>query len=133
MVIALSGMVCATGVRAQTLPAQEQSHGISYVTGGFGENMAAAFKAAEASYPLGLTFAEDAGGGPRPYVADVAVQIRRDDQLVFDVASAGPFLLVQLPPGSYVVEATYQGRKQSIRANIREGAPVHKVLTWKAP
>lgn len=118
---------------AQTgLPPAQQANGIEYITGGFGDEMSAAFKQAQASYPLALTFAEDAGGGSRPYIAEVRVLIKDEaGQVVMDVPSAGPYFLARLEPGSYVVEATYMENTQTHEVSISSGSPTQKVLTWK--
>jgi len=120
------------GVRAQLPPAQT-SGGVEYVTGGFGADMAQAFKEAQSGYPLALTFAAaDGDGGSRPYVADVHVVIRRaDGSAVLDVPSAGPYLLVRLDPGRYVVEATYLGDSQTHDVTVKEGGPAQRVFTWE--
>lgn len=118
---------------AQTgLPPVQQDNGIEYVTGGFGDEASTAFKQAQAAYPLALTFAEDAGGGSRPYVAEVRVLIKDDaGQVVMDVPSAGPYFLARLEPGSYVVEASYMGNTQTHEVSVSSGSSTQKVLTWK--
>lgn len=138
------GLVLATGVftallafasiaQTATLPSPQTSNGIEYVTGGFGEDMAQAFKAAESAYPLGLTFAEDAGGGSRPYVADVGVSIKDSSgATILEAPSTGPYFLAKLKPGQYRIDATYQGKTQTLNVKIGEGHPARHVMTWKA-
>ena len=114
------------------LPPAQTSGGVEYVTGGFGSDMSEAFKAAEADYPLTLVFAAtDEGGGSRPYIADVNVVIKQSDgDIVVDVPAAGPYLLLRLDPGSYVIDATYTGRTQTHNVVVKEGGPTRLVLTW---
>ena len=114
------------------LPPVQQSNGTEYVTGGFGDNAAQAFKQAEASYPLTLVFAEDAGGGSRPYVAEVAVVVKDDaGKVIMDVPSAGPYLLARLEPGKYRIDATYMGKTQTQEIQVTQSQPIRQVLTWK--
>lgn len=125
--LALAGMAQAQ----QGLPAAQQANGTEYVTGGFGDDAARAFKQAESSYPLTLVFAEDAGGGSRPYIAEVQVVVKdADGQHVLEVPSAGPYLLLKLQPGTYQVEASYMGKSQIQEVRVSEGQPSRHVLTW---
>lgn len=135
-------VVCAAGVLMLAaasiafaqggLPAAQKAGNVEYVTGGFGENMADAFKQAESSYPLALTFAEDAGGGSRPYVAEVGLVIKdKSGNVVADVPSVGPYFLARLEPGSYSVEATYMGKTQTQAVTVKEGGTAKQVITWK--
>lgn len=114
------------------LPATQSANGTEYVTGGFGENGADAFKQAESSFPLTLVFAEDAGGGSRPYVAEVSVVVKKDNgELALEVPSAGPYLLVKLKPGNYRVEATYMGQTKTQDVKISDSQPTRHVMAWK--
>lgn len=126
--------LCVAGLsQAQTgLPEVQTSNGVEYVTGGFGADGADAFKQAEASYPLTLVFAEDAGGGSRPYLAEVRVVVKNaSGETVMDVPSAGPYLLAKLQPGTYNVEASYGGETQTHSVQVGESQPKRLVLTWK--
>lgn len=114
------------------LPPVQQANGTEYVTGGFGDNAAQAFKQAESAYPLTLVFAEDAGQGSRPYVADVSVVVKDDTgKVVMQVPSAGPYLLARLAPGKYQIEATYMGQTQTQEVQLAEAQPSRQVFTWK--
>lgn len=128
----LVAAVASVGIAQTGLPPAQNAGGVEYVTGGFGDDMAEAFKQAEASYPLALTFAEDAGGGSRPYIAEVRVVIKDEaGNVVMDVPSAGPYFLARLAPGKYVVEATYMGDTQTHDVTVAQGDSLRQVLTWK--
>ena len=126
---AMAGASFAQGA----LPAPQTSNGIEYVTGGFGDDMAEAFKSAQSEYPLALTFAEDAGGGSRPYLAEVDVSIKdQSGETVLEVPSTGPYFLAKLKPGKYRVEATHMGKTQTQNVTVGEGGSGRHVMTWKA-
>lgn len=114
------------------LPQAETAQGIKYVTGGFGSEEAAAFKAGKAQYPVSLTFAATDEDGTTPYVADVSVEFADEKgNTVLTLPSVGPYLLVDLPAGNYTVRASYEGKSQS--QEIKVGAPgsVDARIAWK--
>lgn len=114
------------------LPASQTANGVEYVSGGFGEDGAQAFKQAEASWPLSLVFAEDAGGGSRPYVAEVRVVIKdASGNVRMEVPSAGPYFLARLEPGAYTVEATYLGKTQTQKVTVGQGETRRHTFAWK--
>jgi hypothetical protein len=61
-------------------------------------------------YPLRLAFSR--AGTPRAeYVANVAVTITdAKGRNIFELAAAGPYLLLKVPPGRYAVTATYENQ-----------------------
>ena len=131
----ISGAVLAMAALASTawaqLPPAQTSGGVEYVTGGFGSDMAKAFKSAAADYPLTLVFAAtDEGGGAQPYIADVTVTVKQEGNVLVEIPDAGPYLLLRLDPGSYVIDASYTGRTQTQDVVVKAGAPARYVLTW---
>lgn len=95
---------------AGALPAPQQSGGVSYITGGFGDNQANAFKEAGAKHSVMMVFSETGGA----YLADIPVQIKaKGEGANVDIKAAGPYLLIDLPDGSYTVQASHQGKSQS--------------------
>ncbi len=131
---ALALALSSTSWAQSGLPEPKTANGIEYVTGGFGEDGAAAFKQAEAGYPLSLVFAEDAGEGSRPYVADVNLLIKNEaGDVVMEVPAAGPYFLAKLKPGKYKVEATYMGKTQTQVVNVGQGGANQNVMAWKTP
>lgn len=92
------------------LPAPQQSGGVSYITGGFGDNQANAFKEAGAKHSVMMVFSETGGA----YLADIPVQIKaKGDGANVDIKAAGPYLLIDLPDGAYTAQASHQGKTQS--------------------
>jgi hypothetical protein len=107
VLIALA-MVQATsvlGAEVGELPQVQMHDGITYVTGGFGQEESCAMKAAAGNYDLMLTFAERDGS----YVADVNVQIIDSSGRTALQTVSGPLLLVNLPAGKYRIAADYNG------------------------
>ncbi len=87
------------------------SGGVSYVSGGVGQEQQAALAARRREFNLYLTFAR-AGSGE--FLADVALQItdrKRNPVLAAD--GVGPQVLVKLPAGTYWVNATFGNQEQS--------------------
>jgi len=78
-------------------------------------------------YPLKLEFSLRTG----PYVADVDVDIFQDGRKVKSIHSPGPWLYVDLEPGSYAVTATLEdGRKQGAQFTITEDKQQQVILSW---
>lgn len=115
------------------LPAQEIQGNISYVTGGVGEDEAAALKRAAAGYPLELQFVQKAW--PRDeFLAGVKVRIRdRSKSVLLDTVSEGPYLLAKLPAGTYQIEAEHEGMVKRQTVAIRAGKHERAVFVWAPP
>ncbi len=105
---------------AETLPMQEQQVGdVTYVTGGVGEAEAAVMRDMAKDYQLEITFLQKKPGQREEFLADVKVQIQDEQQnAVLDITTDGPFLLVNLPQGNYLVKAEYYGEVKSLVAHI---------------
>jgi hypothetical protein len=94
---------------AMPLPAPKESGGVTWVSGGVPDEQLAAVKAARASYPLVVELFQN-NGNKNQYTANARVRlIDAKGQVVLDEASEGPFFLVKPAPGTYRVEATYEG------------------------
>lgn len=93
--------------------------------GGVGDDDQQRIKAEARQKGLLVTFA--AAGGA--YLADVDVEIRRGSEVVVQGRCDGPLMLVDLPPGSYAITATAQGRtqKQAVKVGAR---PSSIVMRW---
>jgi len=120
----------ASRADSSSLPAVKMQGGVSYVTGGIGEDEAAAFKSAAATYPLELLFAQQTP--PKDsYIADVRIVIRdRSGNPVLNTTAEGPFLLAKLPAGTYQIEADYGGVQKRQAVEIHPGTHRRAVFVW---
>ncbi|TMG98592.1 MAG: carboxypeptidase regulatory-like domain-containing protein [Betaproteobacteria bacterium] len=109
LLLACALVVAAPVVRAD-LPAAQTEGAVSWVSGGIGEGAAADFKAAQSQYALSIEMSRRALP-KNEYVSDAEVKIvDAKGAAVLQTKADGPFMLVKLPPGSYRVEATLDGK-----------------------
>jgi len=107
-----------------------QDRGIAYVTGGVGEDEAAAMRAVASHYSMRARFTTSAG----EFVSDVSVRMSNaDGQLIFAANSDGPYLYAQVPPGRYRLSATLNGVERSRSIDIPQRGGTDVSLTWPAP
>jgi hypothetical protein len=108
---------------AASLPAPRSQGGVAFVTGGIGEAEDQAFRAALPRYALALQFAARSGeGAGDQHLSDVDVRIVDGSKReILRTIAEGPWLLVDLPPGRYVVTAEFSGmvRAQSVQVGPR--------------
>jgi hypothetical protein len=124
---AVSLSVPLGAARAAVVESQHAG-GVRSLQGGVGEAEQQQMKAAAADYSLGLTFASDSGA----YLADVAVRVLdAKGRAVFDTTVRNPIVLVDLPPGRYSIEATYQGRTQRSSVDLAQGKSRALTLRWR--
>lgn len=113
----------STGVQVQP----QQQNGISYLSGGIGEDEAKAIQQAK-GYNLHMTFSI---GVENKYVPDVDVVIQKEPgQTVLTLSQAGPLVYVQLPPGKYTVVATRSGEAKHDTADVGSGTARNLVFHW---
>lgn len=114
----------------RTSPAERRQGSATYVTGGVGKDEAEAFRAMAPRYALSLEFAR--ANAPRgDFLADVDVTVINDrGQPVLDAVAEGPFLLANLPAGTYTVRANSDGRVKSQTVTITPGHNRHLTFAW---
>jgi hypothetical protein len=101
MLFAASGFAQTDATPAE--PTVLMQHGIRYVSGGIGEDEAAAMNKMAEQYSLRVMVAGQGG----EYLSDVDVTIASAaGKQIFAARTDGPFLLVRLPAGHYRVSAT---------------------------
>jgi hypothetical protein len=114
-----------TGVQTQPM----QQNGITYLSGGIGEDEARAIGQAQ-GYNLHMTFAV---GPENKYVPDVDVTVQNESgQALLTLSDAGPLVYVQLPPGKYSVVATRNGEERRDTADVGSGAARKLVFHWNS-
>lgn len=115
--------VDSAGVQVQP----QQQNGITYLSGGIGEDEARAIGQAH-GYNLHMTFAI---GPENKYVPDVDVTVQSaSGQTLLTLSDAGPLVYVQLPPGKYNVVATRNGEARRDTAEVGNCAARNLVFHW---
>ncbi len=111
-------------------PPPQRVGDIRYVTGGIGVDAAEAMRRLRGEYPMSFTFAlRDAGRNQ--FVSGVFVRISRRGTPILELATEGPYLLVDLPPDSYHITAgSNLGPVQERDFSIREGRHTDMLILW---
>ena len=92
--------------------------GVSYVSGGVGEDSRERLKAFAAAFNLKLLLARKSG----EYLGDVEVIINdAKGKEVLKAKAEGPIFMANLPAGSYEVVATTEGQTQKQRVSVVKG------------
>jgi hypothetical protein len=101
-----------------------------FVTGGVTAEETADLRTKQPFFSISLLTAARGSGA---YLATVHVRIV-DGQgtLVLDTDMDGPYLLVDLAPGKYELEAVHSGETQKRTLTLREGNPQRLVLYFKS-
>lgn len=104
---------------------------VTYISGGIGQGEAAKIKQLAKSYPLEIVCVQKVSG-TESYIANVKVEIvDAKGNIMLDVVTEGPYLLVNLPRGSYIVSADYNGVVKHSRVSI-SGKHKRLVHAWPA-
>ena len=99
------------------LPQVEHAGPVAYMNGGAGLDEAGYMKAHAREFSLQVIFS---GRGGEYGVAD-RVSVQRGGEEIAAVEEAGPYLLMQLPPGRYTVEADFDGGVERRSVTIGQG------------
>ena len=103
--------------------------GIAYITGGVGQDEAAALRGMARGYSMRATFMTGTG----EYLSGVAVEVSRSDgTVVFAARSDGPYLFAQLPPGHYRVAATFDTTARTKQITVPSHGSIRFTLVWPA-
>lgn len=103
------------------------TQGFPYLTGGVSSEERKILETSRKAYNVQLTFAEKAGA----YLADVNVVLTgAKGREIVAIKTNGPFLYIQLPPGSYGVSATFKGETKKSRFIVGQDKAVRQTLVW---
>ncbi len=113
------------------LPPAQKVDGVRYMTGGIGVDSAAAMRKVRSQYVLAVTFLFLECGADE-FLADVAVRIEEEGGItVAQLHSDGPYLYVDLPPGTYRMTASSAvGEPKQLHFRIVEGKPEDLTVRW---
>jgi hypothetical protein len=128
--IALIACFLTTVVWAQ-VPEAQRSQGISYITGGVGEEESTAILAEAKQWPLLLELSQlENGRGVWIFGSQIKIANAKG-AMIFDAKADGPYMLVNLDAGDYVIQASYQGVEQKRAISIKTGQPQKISIFWK--
>lgn len=126
----LLGVAASATVLAQPTAGTSRYAGIDYLNGGIGSEEADRMREMSAGYPVQMTFAQR-NQGMDEFVADVNLRITDSrGRTVVDLLAQGPIFLLQVPPGSYTVEAEYQGEVKTRRLDVAPGRHDRLGFEW---
>lgn len=123
---------CPSALWAQ-LPVIEQLAGIKYIQGGVTKPESSAMQAQVTKWPLYVMMSSsERGSQSRSWALGVRIQVwdAEQDQVVFEHASLGPLLLVDLPIGQYVLRAYYEGQVQEKKFQLKKMETTRLHLHW---
>lgn len=125
-------LACALGglqVHAQSsdgLPMATESGPVSVISGGVDLDQAERMKQASGRYPLRVVFSVPGGN----YAVPDEFTLMRDGSEMVTIPTAGPWLLIDLPPGTYTMKARVEERVFNRTVTVsRRGSTVH----WQVP
>ena len=113
------------------IPDTKYSQGISYITGGVGQNETDAILAEAKEWPVMLELSQ-IQNGRGVWIAGVSIKaMDAKKQLIFDALADGPYMLINFVPGDYVLEADYQGVIQRRALAVKADSSQKISLFWK--
>jgi hypothetical protein len=127
--LSLALAVSLAPAAALAAPAQpQQQNGVSYISGGVGQDEQNAMRALRSDYNLRLTFATKQTGAYRSDVQLDVVDAKGNS--VLSVANTGPMLFARLPPGVYRISASAEGK--TFKRSVKVGAGAKEMtLHWE--
>jgi hypothetical protein len=132
LVALLTAAVIPVAAPRAAMSLAERSQGsVSYVSGGIGEDQAAALRQAAANYSLTLELASAAGGPRGAYVSNAKVDIwDASGKDVLDITAEGPLVLVKLPSGTYHVAVNWNGMQRDKTVTLGGERRQHLMLEF---
>src|SRR5258705_13760959 len=128
VVLGLMASNFVSGVAAEELTVKT-SNGFSYLSGGFGEDERERLRSITVGDNLELSFAlqnkEYLGG------ANVLIKDAKGNN-VLEAVSGGPLFLVDLPAGSYTVEATAMGKTLKQAVHVPSKGQERVYFSWNS-
>ncbi len=113
------------------IPETQRSEGIPYISGGVGEGETAAILAEAKQWSLLLELSQlENGRGMWIFGANIKIT-NSTKKIIFDAQANGPYMLINLDAGDYLIEASYQGVAQTRSVSIKTNAPQKISLFWK--
>lgn len=107
----------------------QQQNGITYLSGGIGEDESKAIQQQVKGYSLHMTFS---AGPANEYTSDVNVVIQTTKgHEVLSLSQVGPIVYVKLPAGKYLIIGSRNGHEERQTVAIEGNASRNVVFHWK--
>jgi hypothetical protein len=127
----IAGYLTCCSVAYAQIPDTQYSQGISYISGGVGEEESSAILAEAKQWPLLLELSQlENGRGVWIFGAKIKI-LDAKNQVIFDAQADGPYILINLTAGQYLIEASYRGVLQKRPVLIQASAPQKLSIFWK--
>jgi hypothetical protein len=113
------------------IPQTQYSQGVSYITGGVGEEESSAILAEAKQWPLLLELSQlENGRGIWIFGSQIKI-LDTKNAVIFDAKADGPYMLVNLTAGDYVIQASYLGVEQKRSISMKAGQSQKISIFWK--
>jgi len=113
------------------LPSTQYSEGVAYISGGVGEEESVAILSEAKQWPLILELSQ-IENGRGVWIFGARIKIANTKQkVIFDAQADGPYILINIDPGEYVLQASYEGVEQKRALAIKSGQPQKLSVFWK--
>ena len=120
-----------SGFALAQIPDTQHSEGIAYISGGVGEEESVAILAEAKQWPVLLELSQlENGRGVWIFGASVKI-MNTKMELVFHALADGPYMLINLEPGEYTIEASYKGVDQKRAFTVKSNTSQKISLFWK--
>jgi hypothetical protein len=130
LILSAASLTFSSMVFAQ-IPDTQYSQGISYISGGVGEEESQAILMESKQWPLLLELSQlENGRGVWIFGAKIKV-LNTKNQVIFDAQADGPYMLMNLTAGQYQIEASYQGSIQKKSVLIQGSGSQKLAIFWK--
>lgn len=104
------------------------AQGFPYLSGGVGSDEREVLEERGKAYNVKLVFAEKTGA----YLSNIKLAIEDARRVkIVSLDTNGPWFYIQLPPGSYVVKATFLEKSNELKAlRVTTDKKAHHVFVW---
>ncbi|MEN9378842.1 MAG: hypothetical protein RJB15_520 [Pseudomonadota bacterium] len=120
-----------SGFALAQIPGTQHSEGIAYISGGVGEEESAAILAEAKQWPVLLEMSQlENGRGVWIFGAQIKIT-NQEQKAIFNAQADGPYMLINLAPGSYQVIGSYQGAEQKRNLIVKADSSQKLNIFWK--
>ena len=129
--LTLTFFLLATPLTWAQIPPTQYSQGISYITGGVGDEESSAILAQAKQWPLLLELSQlENGRGVWIFGSQIKI-LNAQNIVIFNAKAEGPYMLINLSAGEYTIVANYQGVEQKRSISIKAGQAQKISIFWK--